>query len=210
MAEGVSKQTYHHGELPDTLMKLALKHIEAHGTEKLSLRALAREAGVSPTAPYRHFETKQCLLAAIATQGFCTLRDEHIAIAAEELSLEDRMLKMALSYVNFAVANPTTYHLMFGSVLGDFSEYEMLNKAVEASYSEVDILLNELVAAKGMDVDAHRLGGVIWSFLHGISSLLISDTHVGSESSKPMQAISALREDHEAALRLLFQDMLRL
>ena len=205
-----AKQTYHHGELPATLMDLALEHIEAHGTEKLSLRALAREAGVSATAPYRHFATKQCLLAAIATQGFCTLRNEHAAIAAADLDLEERMLKMSLCYVNFAIANPTTYQLMFGSVLGDFSEYEMLNQAVEASYAEVDKLLNELVTTHSLDVDVRQLGGVLWSFLHGISSLLISEMNVGGDDSKPMQAITALRQDHEAALRLLFRDLLRL
>ena len=62
-ATGASATTYHHGDLPETLMALALEHIAESGTEKLSLRALAREAGVSATAPYRHFPSKQCLLA---------------------------------------------------------------------------------------------------------------------------------------------------
>ena len=55
MSENRSEGAYHHGDLPATLMDLALVHIAREGTEKLSLRALAREAGVSPTAPYKHF-----------------------------------------------------------------------------------------------------------------------------------------------------------
>ncbi|MEM7004211.1 MAG: TetR/AcrR family transcriptional regulator [Pseudomonadota bacterium] len=99
--------TYHHGELPATLMTLALEHIQAHGTEKLSLRALAREAGVSPTAPYRHFPSKQCLLAAIAAQGFQTLREEHLRTAAKGLAPEPRLQTMAMSYINFAQTSPS-------------------------------------------------------------------------------------------------------
>ena len=61
-------------------MSLAIEHIAEEGTEKLSLRALAREAGVSATAPYRHFPTKKCLLAALATRGFDDLYERKVKV----------------------------------------------------------------------------------------------------------------------------------
>jgi len=199
---------YHHGELPEVLMDLALKHIEQHGTEKLSLRALAREAEVSPTAPYRHFSSKQCLLAAIATQGFHRLRQRQVTSVIGICRAEDRVIAMALAYLEFAIANPTAYKLMFGSLLGDFSEFEMLQQAVTASYSEVDAVLDEVIASRGMTMDKAQLGGVLWSSLHGMSSLLINEVTVGKADAKPMLAIAALRRDHEAALRLMFGQIL--
>jgi AcrR family transcriptional regulator len=185
-------------------MDLALKSIEEHGTEKLSLRALAREAGVSPTAPYRHFSSKQCLLAAIATQGFHTLRERRQANVDWQLPVEERTVAMALSYVDFAIKNPTAYRLMFGSVLGDFSEFQMLEQAVTAAYEDVDKLLTEIIEHPSLDADSAQLGGVVWSFLHGLSSLIINDVLVGQVDSKPKRAVSALRADYEAALRLMF------
>ncbi len=81
---------YHHGDLAGTLMEAALQHIAAEGTESLSLRALAREAGVSATAPYRHFPSKQCLLAALATRGFKRLRDAMSTGLEPDMAVEDR------------------------------------------------------------------------------------------------------------------------
>lgn len=201
--------TYHHGELPATLMTLALEHIQAHGTEKLSLRALAREAGVSPTAPYRHFPSKQCLLAAIAAQGFQTLREEHLRTAAKGLAPEPRLQTMAMSYINFALENPISYQLMFGAMLADFSEYEMLQTAATGAYEEVDRALGELVEARGLDVEVPDLAGAMWAFLHGLSSLLISQPNLGGGDAKPMQALARLRESPERALNLVFGHLIR-
>ena len=61
---------YHHGNLREELIKSASNLCHHYGYEKLSLRSIAKEANVSQTAPYRHFKTKECLLAAIATNGF--------------------------------------------------------------------------------------------------------------------------------------------
>ena len=199
--------SYHHGELPETLMRLAIDHIERDGTEKLSLRALAREAGVSPTAPYRHFPSKQCLLAAIATQGFHTLSAAHAEIAARQLPVEERAVAMACAYVEFALANPVSYQLMFGTLLGDFSEFDMLYNAVNESYREVDRLLEDIVAAKQLEVDVNLLGGMLWSNVHGISSLLIGQVPQYDDVSKPMQARHALANDYEGAIRLMFKSL---
>ena len=70
MTQPSAASRYHHGDLRTTLLRAAEAHIALEGTERLSLRALAREAGVSATAPYRHFDDRQALLVALATDGF--------------------------------------------------------------------------------------------------------------------------------------------
>jgi AcrR family transcriptional regulator len=201
------RANYHHGELPATIMSLALEHIEAAGTEKLSLRALARQAGVSATAPYRHFPTKNCLIAALATQGFEKLGCRTKAIVEQDLPLEDKFIAMGLGYIEFAMENPTAYQLMFGAVLADFSEYAMLHNAATQSYDVVLELLSALTEEKGLKVDLDMFGGVVWSSVHGIASLLINNTNMGHTS--PMRSLEAVRGDPEAALRLMFGHLLQ-
>jgi AcrR family transcriptional regulator len=70
MTQDLLKPNYHHGSLRDALLDAALVRLQADGVAKLSLRALAADVGVSPTAVYRHFEDKSALLATIASDGF--------------------------------------------------------------------------------------------------------------------------------------------
>ena len=203
---------YHHGDLAETLMDAALKHIAAEGTERLSLRALARESGVSATAPYRHFPSKRCLLAALATRGFRELERETRVVLRPSMALEDRFLAMGRAYVHYAVTNPTRYNLMFGSVLDDFSSYDMLEQASIDCYSVVLDVLGELIAARGMELTPVELGGVVWAGVHGLASLMI---HKGSSPADHDESISAprasltyLHANPEKALRILFGPLL--
>ena len=77
---------YHHGNLRSELIRCACTLCEEHGHDKISLRGIAKEANVSQTAPYRHFETKESLLAAVAAYGFVEMKKSHL------------MGKKALSY----------------------------------------------------------------------------------------------------------------
>ena len=208
MREGTSKSPYHHGDLPDVMMRLAIEHIEADGTEKLSLRALAREAGVSQSAPYRHFPTKRCLLAALATQGFEILHDRMAAAVTSDDPIDARFIAMGVAYVEFALDHPTHYHLMFGSVLGDFSDYEMLHRASMRAFQHVTQLQHELVVAKGLEVDEERFAGVIWASVHGIASLILNTSQKHDERARPLNAIRAVRADIEDSLRMLFNHMM--
>ena len=198
---------YHHGGLPETLMALAKDHIAEHGTEKLSLRALAREAGVSPTAPYRHFPTKKCLLAALATEGFETLGGRTRAVVESDLNVEDRFVAMGVAYIEFAMENPVAYQLMFGSILGDFTEYEMLTAAANATYAEVQRMLQMVIDEKGLPVDVEQFGGVTWAGVHGIASLLLNKMHKPENGSAPMDSLARLAADKEGALRLMFANI---
>ena len=105
---------YHHGDLPAALLARAEKTLRERGTPALSLRELAREIGVSPAAPSRHFQSKQALLDALALTGFERLA-ETIAASQEGAgeAFADRLDAAARAYVGFAVANAALLDLMF-------------------------------------------------------------------------------------------------
>ncbi|MEM7220739.1 MAG: TetR/AcrR family transcriptional regulator [Pseudomonadota bacterium] len=207
-----AKSSYHHGDLAGELMQHAVRHIAAEGTESLSLRALARAAGVSQSAPYRHFPSKRCLLAALATEGFGRLERQIGTALAGHDDLEARFLAMGTAYVQFAVANPTHYHLMFGAVLGDFSDYDMLVEAATRCFARVTALQEEIVATHRLEADPDQLAGVIWAGVHGTASLLLNMTRPAVAGARepvpPMLAVQALGEDVDGSLRLMYRSLI--
>ena len=203
-----NRSGYHHGGLPEMLLALATEHIAEYGTEKLSLRALAREAGVSPTAPYRHFPTKRCLLAALATQGFERLGERMREVVESDLNVEDRFVALGVTYIEFALENPVAYQLMFGSIIGDFSEYDMLHKAAGATYAEVQRMLQMVIDEKELDVGVEVLSGVVWAGVHGLASLLLTRMDKPSSGSAPMESLAQLSADRTAAVRLMYANMI--
>lgn len=208
---------YHHGDLRQVLLVAALTQIESEGVASLSLRALARLAGVSAAAPYRHFDSKRTLLAALAQQGFEGLQQRLILARDAKTGPNERFLAVGLAYVEFAVENPTSYHLMFGSVIDDFSEYSDLRTAADDSFGIVLGLLGELMevgGGGGQDLDVQ--GGATWAAVHGIASLRISDTLRAVDGNKPSAtaehgpiiSVEALRADTSGALNLLLSGLL--
>ena len=214
MATETSTHAYHHGDLSSELMARAVEHIARSGTEKLSLRALAREAGVSATAPFRHFPTKRCLLAAIATRGFRQLRERMLEEMSEEADVEQRFFEMGHAYLGFAMDNPVPYQLMFGSVLSDFSDYADLHAAASDSYAVVDGTLAELIETNALDVSVEMLGGAVWSSVHGLASLQIGrkppvDSQEEEQMPRPLRALQTVRQDLDGTMRVLFSGLLK-
>src|ERR1700743_2586808 len=104
---------YHHGGLRDALIHAALEILESEGLAALSLRAVARRAGVSAAAPYHHFPDKQALLDAVAERGFDALTaamTERMDRAGDDAA---RLDGKGIGAVAFAVANPALFGLMF-------------------------------------------------------------------------------------------------
>jgi len=99
-----SHPSYHHGELRPALLRAAARILEKEGRDAISLRDLARRAGVSHSAPYRHFADRQALLAALAEEGFALL-----AAALQGKPWREQ----AMAYLRFALANPERFRLMF-------------------------------------------------------------------------------------------------
>jgi AcrR family transcriptional regulator len=116
MLYGVDDRPYHHGHLRATLLAEAERTLRDDGIEALSLRELARQAGVSHAAPRRHFADRQALLDALAEAGFTRLADEvRTAIGEAGSDYQARLGAAAAAYVRFATRNAALMELMFAA-----------------------------------------------------------------------------------------------
>src|SRR5712692_1107293 len=129
---------YHHGDLPRALLDAALHIVETEGSAALTLRAAASLAGVSQTAPYRHFANKEAILAAVAEDGFRSLMAamRHRAAGFADNPLE-RLRAVGLGYVTFAASNPAHFRVMFGREMADRSASPSLRQAATDTFNMV-------------------------------------------------------------------------
>jgi AcrR family transcriptional regulator len=166
--------SYHHGDLRRSLIEAGRMLLARNGTGGLSLREVAKVAGVSHTAPYRHFKDKADLLAAIAETGFEQLRADAQSTA---LNYIDDPLQQythcAARYVRFTVENLETAQLMFGGGIDMRSAPPSLK---QASWATFELLINVIENGKKAGlykaVDTMDLAVTTWSGIHGLSLLI--------------------------------------
>ena len=168
-----TKRAYHHGDLRQALIDAACETLRESSADEFSLRALARRVGVSQTAPYRHFETKNAVFAAIAIEGFRELAESLEEVDDDNDDYREQVVQTGLVYIRWSLANPEKYQFFFDSSMLDFGDYPELQMAGMACF---EVLLRRIRAgiAAGVFVDlpVEQLGGTMWSSIHGISSLL--------------------------------------
>jgi len=157
--------SYHHGDLRSALLEAAVGLISERGIEGLSLRECARIAGVSHAAPYRHFEDKDALLAAIAGQGFQWLTEAATAAMADRASAKDRLDAYGVAYVRFAVENPVHFRVMFTGERkpGGDGPYP------QAAF---DLLMASAAEIAG-EKEALATATAAWSLPHGLAMLIL-------------------------------------
>ncbi|WP_327355544.1 TetR/AcrR family transcriptional regulator [Streptomyces sp. NBC_01304] len=159
-----SERTYHHGDLRHAVLTAALDVIAAEGPGALSLRDLARRAGVSHAAPAHHFKDRTGLLTAIAAEGYDLL--------AEALADAPELRERGVRYVRFGRAHPAHFQVMFQPELlrGDDPD---LVAARERAGEQLRAGVAELEETKRGD-DARLAGIAAWSLAHGFATLLLS------------------------------------
>src|SRR6202048_2097948 len=117
-----SSGPYHHGDLRAACLNAALELLEEGGSNPLSLRAVARRAGVSSAAPYRHYADRDALLSAVAAVGYRELAG-YLAAAHPSPSTPEDLAAVAVAYVQFALEHPALFRTMFSDPCdGDSSE----------------------------------------------------------------------------------------
>ncbi|MGK3961778.1 TetR/AcrR family transcriptional regulator [Sorangium sp. So ce118] len=166
--------TYHHGDLRQALIDAALRELEHQRAEDLSLRALGRELGVSPRAPYRHFETKEELLAAVAVEGFRAF-GELLAprVAAAGADPIARLRAIAEAYVVFAVERPAAFRVMYAPYdTVKENAPDLLRARAEGHRATMDSLAEAQAAGILRGDDPMHLALVLWSSMHGLAVLL--------------------------------------
>ena len=169
------RDQYHHGNLREALVDAACAVVAESGVQGLSLRAVARRAGVSQAAPYHHFDSKEALVAEVCCRGFEELgRRTAEAISGLESAI-DQLEAMARAYLRFAVDRPDLFGIMWGGegLIEDKTPYTQLTETAGSS-------LQQLVAVVqlGMERGELRAGDPIdaalaaWAGVHGAAALI--------------------------------------
>ena len=175
--------TYHHGDLRKSLISHALAIVNEEGIARLTLRKVARQAGVSHAAPAHHFKDMQGLLAAIAEEGFEKMERQMIAAVdgiPGEKSLE-RFKTLGKAYIRFAVRNPADLRIMFHPRLVDKQPYPGLERAATSAFSLLTAAIRDCQEKKQVRAgDIRLLSLFAWSTVHGLSILALDNQLVST------------------------------
>jgi AcrR family transcriptional regulator len=184
---------YHHGDLSKALRDAASSILEGEGLEALSLRSVARRAGVSHAAPYRHYLNREALLADVAVAGFEQLRADLVQSAASPGQEADRIAHIGAAYIRFAAQHGGLLRLMFGPQLPNRAEFPALAAAADAIGEEI-----------GKTLGDPALGLAVWATVHGLAMLILEDVvDLGQRQS----GLAVLPSRAEILLRSLFDKL---
>jgi AcrR family transcriptional regulator len=165
---------YHHGDLSRSLLQEALRTIEKGGVAALTLRAVGEKLGVSRTALYRHFADKSALVAAVATEGFRTLRLKTQEAWDTHGGGRKGFEAMGEAYVRFAVDHPSHYRVMFGGhVRTATSDSDLAKEGAGAFQVLVDAIVSQQKQGRVRRDNPLALAQYIWANVHGIAMLAI-------------------------------------
>jgi AcrR family transcriptional regulator len=180
----MSRPTYHHGDLRAVILNEAARLVAQRGADGVSLRELAREAGVSHAAPAHHFTDRRGLFTALAAQGFGLLAN---ALA----EARPRFLDAALAYVRFAIEHPGHYRVMFDKSLLDPSNPDL----VAAESAAGDELSRGVASLPDRHAQADPRGAQLaaWSLVHGFSMLWLNDAvNTELKATDPMATVQRI------------------
>lgn len=158
---------YHHGNLKAALLKAAFQVIAKIGVDGFTLREVARKAGVSHNAPYRHFKSKEDLIAALAAESLRQLTGAVRDAVDQEPSPHGRLRASARAYLHWALKNPSRFQLTFRGVF----DREAYPDYVDAYHASLALLSGLIEVHKPESVDADLASELVWSSVHGIAEL---------------------------------------
>ena len=180
----MSRDTYHHGDLRAVILAEAASLVAERGADGISLRELARAAGVSHAAPAHHFTDRRGLFTAVATEGYRML-------AAALTDARPDFIDAALAYVRFAIDHPGHYAVMFDKSLYDDADPDLV-AAETAAGAE---LTRGVATLSDPNAKADPAGAALaaWSLVHGFSMLWLNDA-VNDETTggDPMAAVERI------------------
>ncbi|MGW4091527.1 TetR/AcrR family transcriptional regulator [Nocardia sp. NPDC004750] len=174
MSTSAKKSGYHHGNLKASLLTAAMRMLEVG--DPFSLRAIAREAGVSPTAPYRHFADRDALESALAVQGLRDLKAD-LGDGRELPTSAAGLGELAVAYVDFALRRPALFRLMFGNACDEGNEERV--QAAEEIHDLVQLAMKQVFP----DSDPVALASAWWALAHGMAYLHL-DGKLPAQSSR--------------------------
>ncbi|HZZ32376.1 MAG TPA: TetR/AcrR family transcriptional regulator [Phenylobacterium sp.] len=167
----IEPRPYHHGDLRRALIDAARRLLEAEGPSALSLRAVAREAGVSPAAPYHHFKDKGELLEAVAHEGWELLDGALAKAKALAPSPQDAINGLGVAYVCFARENPALYRVMYDTARDREDLPDQMQDDKDSAYCKVRDTLVEAGADPEDTLDIELATTAAWCSAHGLAEM---------------------------------------
>lgn len=174
MKKSPDKNSYHHGDLKKALLEASLRILKDEGYKALSLRKAATYAGVSQSAPYRHYEDLESLYADIAEEGFRMLAERQ-----KKLQVKYRTKPLLLfresgvCYVEFALEFPDLFRIMYGNQIESHSKYKSLVKTEDESFRIIVEIIRDCQQAGVIRTDDVVSSATsAWTMVHGIAVLL--------------------------------------
>jgi AcrR family transcriptional regulator len=197
----MANEFYHHGDLKEALVDTALRTMEAESLQAVTLRRLAREAGVSHAAPYHHFQDLDALLAAVAARGFRLLRGEISANSSGIETDEFRRLQAAgTAYVSFAVSRPELFSLMFSGRWRDTKGYTELQEEENLAFEALEKMM---VGATGRSSGPSQITAAAraaWALVHGMATLIVAGRIDTPPKKNPLESAEQLTQEVMAVL----------
>jgi AcrR family transcriptional regulator len=176
------RDQYHHGDLKNALIQAGIDILAADGLPALTLRSVARKAGVSHAAPYAHFAHKQALIAAISTAGYHRLYERLSAAATrfEQAPLQ-RLIETSWAYMSFALDHTAHFKITFSAIVekaGDYPDFiDISRRNLELVEEIVKDCQDAGVLAPG---PSDTLAVTVWALVHGLVSLVLEQQVPGS------------------------------
>lgn len=165
------QDTYHHGHLREALLETARALVQESGVEALTLREVARRAGVSTAAPYHHFSDKAALVDALAHQSLLDLDRRSIESLDSLSDPREKLSAIGVAYIMFAVERPAEFRLMFRPEMG--TPLTMAEPSDAPVYRVLLQVVQELRQA-GLGHGSVETGAITaWSLVHGLAALLV-------------------------------------
>ena len=168
------RQAYHHGNLREALLQGAVRVIAEVGPAAFTLREVARRAGVSHNAPYRHFRDKDALLAAVAAQGFRELTRVMREAAGRQSKALDKLKQSGLAYVAFAIRRPEHFTVMFDAPVRGSKDPEYAQASQESFHTLVTFIRNCQLEGQLPPGNTLERALYAWSLVHGIAKLAVA------------------------------------
>jgi AcrR family transcriptional regulator len=185
-----TRNTYHHGDLKNALIQAGIEILAQEGVGGLTLRKVAKKAGVSHAAPYAHFADKQALIAAISTEGFNRLYAQ-IEEAVQQHAGDPlrQLVEVAWAYVQFARRDPAHFKITLSGVLEKEKDYPACVEISQRSFQQVVQLVETCQAAGVLKPGPSDLmAASLWSAVHGFTAL-----HLEGQFSHALQERVGLR-----------------
>lgn len=204
MTSEQSKRAYHHGDLRNALIQAGQELLSEEGVSGLELRKVARRAGVSHAAPYRHFADRNALLAAIAEEGFHRMSVQ--IGACVEQAPDDPIVQLeraGYAYVAFARDNPALMREMFSGLTIDRKVDTSLYAASKAVFWQISEIMQR-GQERGLLVEGEpkEQTFIMWSMIHGLAMLVV-------ENQIPAEYSSAIDQTVGLFTRMLYSGLKR-